>query len=105
MNLGQSVAVCAYELARSGVVSIRPPSIAAHPSSPANLQTLDHLFDRAAQLLDVSGYLHPRSRAATLIKLRRFLLDLNLSCSGARILGGVLTQVEWKLKQTGPSTS
>jgi tRNA/rRNA methyltransferase len=98
MNLGQAVAVCAYELARSGVLSIPPPEVTMHRSDPANLQTLDHIFERAARLLDVSGYLQPKSRAATLIKLRRLLLDLNLSRDGARILGGVLSQVEWKLE-------
>ncbi len=97
MNLGQAVAVCAYELARSGVLSLRPPSVTMRRSDPANLQTLDHVFERAVQLLDVSGYLQPKSRAAMLIKLRRLLLDLNLTCNDARILGGVLSQVEWKL--------
>ena len=73
-----------------------------HRSDPANQQTLDHVFDRAARLLDVSGYFQPKSRAAMLIKLRRVLLDLNLTCSDARILGGVLSQVEWKLALDSP---
>ncbi|HMD83532.1 MAG TPA: TrmJ/YjtD family RNA methyltransferase [Terriglobia bacterium] len=98
MNLGQAVAVCAYELARSGVLSVRPAGVTTHRSDPANLQTLDHVFERAVQLLDVSGYLRPKSRAATLLKLRRLLLDLNLTRDDARILGGVLSQVEWKLE-------
>jgi hypothetical protein len=34
-----------------------------------------------------------------LIKLRRLLLDLELSNHDARILGGVVAQVEWKLGQ------
>ncbi len=100
MNLGQAVAVCAYELARSGIVAVRPPSAPVHRSEPANQQALDHIFERAASLLDVSGYLQPRSRAATLIKVRRLLLDLNLTCNDVRILGGVMSQVEWKLEQT-----
>jgi len=94
------VAVCAYELAREGIISVRPAGVPTHRSDPANLQTLDHVLERAAQLLDVSGYLKPRSRAAMLIKLRRVLLGLNLSRNDARILGGVLSQVEWKLEQT-----
>jgi len=98
MNLGQAVAVCAYELARAGIISVRPPRVTEHRSELANLQTLNHIFERAAALLDVSGYLQPKSRAAMLMKLRRLLLDLNLSCNDARILGGVLSQVEWKLE-------
>jgi tRNA/rRNA methyltransferase len=99
MNLGQAVAICCYELARSGIVATQPPLVAVHRSEAANVQTLDHIFDRAVKLLDVSGYFQPRSRAAILIKLRRLLLDLNLTCNDARILGGVMTQVEWKLEQ------
>jgi tRNA C32,U32 (ribose-2'-O)-methylase TrmJ len=49
--------------------------------------------------LDASGYLQPNRRAATLIKLRRLLLDLNLTRNDARILGGVFTQVVRKLGQ------
>jgi TrmH family RNA methyltransferase len=97
MNLGQAVAVCAYELARAGIVAPRPPRITMHRSDPANHQTLNHLFDRAARVLDISGYLRPKSRAATLIKLRHLLVDLNLTWNDVRILGGVLSQVEWKL--------
>src|SRR5271157_453022 len=103
MNLGQAVAVCAYELVRSGILSTRPPRVTARHSEPANLQTLDHLFERATHLLDVSGYLQPKSRAAMLIKLRRLLLNFNLTRNDARILGGVLSQVEWKLRQTSPA--
>jgi len=98
MNLGQAVAVCAYELTRAGIVSVRPPRLTAHRSERAKLQTLNHIFERAAALLDVSGYLQPKSRTAMLMKLRRLLLDLNLTCHDARILGGVLSQVEWKLE-------
>jgi tRNA/rRNA methyltransferase len=97
MNLGQAVAVCVYELARAGLVSVRPPRPAVHRSEPANLEALEHLFERAAHVLDISGYLQPKSRAAMLIKLRRLLLDQELTNSEVRILGGVLAQVEWKL--------
>ena len=99
MNLGQSIAVCAYELARAGVVSPRPPRVAVHPSAPASMQSLEHLFDRAVHVLEVSGYLKPKSRNAMLIKLRRLLLDLELTNYDARVLGGLLAQVEWKLQQ------
>ena len=100
MNLGQAVAVCAYELTRSGIVSNQPQPVTARSSAPANLQTLDHVLERAAHVLDVSGYLQPKSRAAMLLKLRRLILNLNLTTSDARILGGVLSQIEWKLEQS-----
>ncbi len=99
MNLGQAVAVCCYELARARAVAEKLPSSRVFLSDPANIHSLEHVFDRAVRLLDGVGYLKPKSRAAALIKLRRFLLDLRLSNSDARILGGVLAQIEWKLQK------
>ena len=102
MNLGQAVAVCAYELARSGALAARPPRLVTHPSAHANLQTLDHVFQRALRVLDAVGYLKPKVREASLLKLRRLLLDLELTQSDARILGAILAQTEWGLrKNTG----
>jgi tRNA C32,U32 (ribose-2'-O)-methylase TrmJ len=97
MNLGQAVAVCAYELARAGLVPTRPLRLTVHLSEPAGTQSLDRLFDRAARVLDQVGYLKPKSRRATLLKLRRLILDLELTNHDARILGGILAQIEWKI--------
>jgi tRNA C32,U32 (ribose-2'-O)-methylase TrmJ len=58
------------------------------------------LFDRAARVLDQVGYLKPKSRRATLLKLRRLMLDLKLSNRDARVLGGILAQIEWKIGQS-----
>ncbi len=96
MNLGQAVAVCCYELARGGPVS-PPASLRVHTSALAPLHSLEHIFERAARLLDAAGYLKPKTRVVTLLKLRRLLLDLELSNNDVRILGGVLAQLEWKI--------
>ena len=97
MNLGQAVAVCCYELARAGVVSCRRPAARVHPSEPADAHAFEHLFERAVRVLDHTGYLKPKARQATLIKLRRVLLALALTHNDVRILGGILVQIEWKL--------
>ncbi len=99
MNLGQAVAVCCYELARAGIVSKAEPAVRLHLSDPANLQSLEHIFARTERVLDEVGYLKPKSRGATLLKLRRLMMELGLTNSDAKILGGVLAQIEWKLKQ------
>ena len=97
MNLGQAVAVFCYELARGG--SVPPPAtLRVHASAPAPMHSLEHVFERAVRLLDLAGYLKPKSRAATLLKLRRLLLDLELSNNDVKILGGVLAQLEWRIK-------
>ncbi|MGH9356855.1 MAG: RNA methyltransferase, partial [Terriglobia bacterium] len=111
MNLGQAVALCCYELARSGRASVKPEdaqqsglqpasastAVQTHISPPAPVESLDHLFERAARVLDQVGYLKPKSRDAMLIKLRRMLATRRLSSHDAKILGGVLAQIEWKL--------
>jgi TrmH family RNA methyltransferase len=98
MNLGQAVAVCCYELAHAKAVAARPTASRVHLSESANLHSLEHVFERAARVLDAVGYLRPKSRAATLVKLRRLLLDLGLTNNDVKILGGVLAQIEWKLE-------
>ena len=105
MNLGQAVAVCAYELARADIIASSPVELTAHRSEPANQQMLDHTFSNIVRVLDASGYFHPNSRAAMLMKLRRTLMDLNLTCNDVRVLGGVLSQVGWKLEEDGGSES
>jgi tRNA/rRNA methyltransferase len=98
MNLGQAVAVCCYELARAGAISSQPLSAKSHHSDTANFQSIDHVFARAAAVLDHVGYLKPKSRAATLIKLRRLLMDLDLTNNEVKILGGILAQIQWKFE-------
>jgi len=103
MNLGQAVAVCCYELARSGLAtsqtlnSTRGAGARIHLSEPANLHSLEHVLERAVRVLGHVGYLRPKSRNAQIIKLRRTLLDLSLTNNDVRILGGILAQIEWKL--------
>jgi tRNA/rRNA methyltransferase len=103
MNLGQAVAVCTYELTRAGLVPAHPPELTMRHSEPANQQSLEHIFERAIHILDLSGYFQPKSRAAMLLKLRRTMLDLNLTCNDVRVVGGVLSQVGWKLEERGKS--
>ncbi|MFB3920226.1 MAG: RNA methyltransferase [Terriglobia bacterium] len=105
MNLGQAVAVCCYELARAKAVAARPPSSRVFLSDHANLHSLEHLFERLVRVLEHVGYLKPKSRAATVVKLRRVLLDVGLTNNDVRIIGGVLAQIEWGLKMPGPEFS
>lgn len=98
MNLGQSVAVCCFELARAARFPHAESTGRIHTSLPANIQSLDHLLDRAARLLDHSGYFKPKGKPAQMLKLRRLLLDLELSNHDVRVLGGALAQLEWKMK-------
>lgn len=104
MNLGQAVAICCYELARGGFDASSASNGegagaggTARVSPPASIQSLEHFFERAARVLEDVGYLKPKSRAATLVRLRRALIERRLSNHDVKILGGVLAQIEWKL--------
>lgn len=98
MNLGQAVAVCCYELARAARFPQAATTGRVHSSSPANVQSLDHVLDRASAVLDLAGYFKPKGKHAQLLKLRRLVLDLGLSTHDVRILGAILAQIEWKIR-------
>lgn len=98
MNLGQAVAICCFELARTAGFPRAAATGRVHSSLPANMQSLEHLLDRTASVLDNAGYFKPKGKNAQILKLRRLLLDLGLSNHDVRVLGGVLAQIEWKMK-------
>ncbi len=99
MNLGQAVAVCCYELARSADFPLAARKAPPAKSPGADLQSIEHVLQRAAGVLDRSGYFTPKGRAAQLLKLRRLILGLGLTSYDVRVLGGLIAQIEWKLKK------
>jgi tRNA/rRNA methyltransferase len=92
MNLAQAVAICLYELVRSGKLAAGKPS-AAHATA-ADMERLTQLLFQA---LDVSRYVRPRSGPATEEKLRRMVRRLNLDARDAEVWLGMLRQIAWKL--------
>lgn len=100
MNLGQAVAVCCYELARSAGFPHAARAARSRAASPADLQSMEHVLARASSVLDQAGYFTPKGRTAQLLKLRRLILGLGLSSHDVRVLGGILAQLQWKMKNT-----
>lgn len=93
MNLGQAVAVCLYELVRQA----NPP----RPPSKVELATageLERITRALFDLLRESGYVKPRSAAATEGKLRRLVRRLKLDPQDAELRQGMLRQIGWKLR-------
>jgi len=100
MNLGQSVAVCLYELARH-----------TQPAAPK----LDQEFATAgdaerigALLLEVlrkSDYLKPPTTVSTAEKMRRTIRRLGLSPGDVRLGLGMLRQILWKLESRDAAKS
>jgi TrmH family RNA methyltransferase len=95
MNLGQAVAVCLYELARSGS-SRKSSQTVELASAGQNEQISEGLLEA----LKRSGYVKPGNDAVTEKKARRLVLRLNLDAGDAKVLLGMVRQIVWKLRQS-----
>jgi tRNA/rRNA methyltransferase len=92
MNLGQSVAICLYEIAKAGKAEV--------PVAKEGLATsaeLDRLSEVLQDALATSGYLKPSTEKVTEDKLRRLVRRLQLNSEDAELLLGMLRQIVWKL--------
>jgi TrmH family RNA methyltransferase len=102
MNLGQAVAVCLYELARSSANSGNRTkgkafSKAEKPEA-ATAGELERITNVLIDALRASGYLSERSLAAKEEKIRRMVRRMELSSVDAELWLGMLRQMLWKLK-------
>ena len=97
MNLGQAVAVCLYEL-------VRDPSAARRSAKPdlATAGEVERITGVLLEALRASGYLKPRSTAATEAKVRRLLRRFELEASDSEIWLGMLRQMLWKIRSGDP---
>jgi TrmH family RNA methyltransferase len=93
MNLGQSVAICLYELARTRSQSGRSKK----PASAASAE-LERITMLLLDLLTASGYTSSGSAAQAEQKVRRLIRRLSLSPDDAETLLGMLRQILWKLR-------
>jgi TrmH family RNA methyltransferase len=92
MNLGQAVAVCLYELARSAT-----PKPLSQKLNRATAGDAERITDTLLQALCASGYVKRGSAASTEDKVRRLTRRLNLQSGDAEVLLGMLRQIVWKL--------
>lgn len=93
MNLGQAVAICLYELARS---SKRAAPV--DKSNPATAGDIDRVADLLLDALQLSGSLDSRSAITTGQKVRRLMRRHNLSAEDAKFWLGMLGQITYKLR-------
>ena len=92
MNLGQAVAICLYELARSGA-----KAHASQKDRSAKAADLDRFSLLLLELLATSGYTGSGSTAKAEQKVRRLVRRLALSSEDAETWLGMLRQILWKL--------
>jgi len=95
MNLGQSVAVCLYELVRDAKAETLKPERAKR----ATAGDLERITQRLLEVLEKSGYVHPRTSGSTEEKIRRLVRRLHLTARDAEIWLGMLRQILWKVGQ------
>jgi TrmH family RNA methyltransferase len=98
MNLGQSVAVCLYELIRSSVAAQQIPE----SKQPAVGGDVERVTRSLLEVLGQSGYVHTRVAGSTELKTRRLVRRMNLSAHDAEVWLGMLRQIAWKLNQVSP---
>jgi TrmH family RNA methyltransferase len=92
MNLGQAVAVCLYEIARSPRTPNEPKK-----SRPAAMREIEQMTQMLLDASRRSGYMNPIMATSTENKVRRMVRSLDLSARGVSIWLGLLRQILWKL--------
>ncbi len=93
MNLGQAVAVCLYELARSSA-----PALPLSAQTPATAGEVERVAQLWFEALCASGYVQSPGEAAAREKLRRMLGRLNLEQNDAELWLGMMRQILWKIR-------
>jgi tRNA/rRNA methyltransferase len=97
MNLGQAVAVCLYELARGPATARTKTSSRKKERTSAASGDTERLTQLLLTALDASGYVKPRTKAATEEKLRRMVRRMELNASDVELWLGMLRKMAWKL--------
>jgi TrmH family RNA methyltransferase len=98
MNLGQAVAICLYELARSS-----KRTVPADKANPATAGDIDRVADSLLEALQFAGSLDSRSAVTTGQKLRRLMRRHNLTAEDAKFWLGMLGQITYKLRKENGS--
>jgi TrmH family RNA methyltransferase len=94
MNLGQAVAVCLYELARSA-----KRAAPVDKTNPATAGDIDRVADLLLDALRLAGSLDSRSAVTTGQKLRRLMRRHNLTAEDAKFWLGMFGQIAYRLRQ------
>jgi len=92
MNLGQAVAVCLYEFARSAPAE-------TERSDPATAAATEQITQGLLEALRISGYIKPGTSAMFERKTRQLILRFGLEAYDAKLLLGMVRQIVWKLRQ------
>ena len=93
MNLGQSVAVCLYELVRD----TKAKSERTEYGLPATAGELEQITGLLMDALRASGYIKPGSATNSEEKVRRLMRRLNVPAQDTVVWLGIMRQILWKV--------
>jgi TrmH family RNA methyltransferase len=96
MNLGQAVAVCLYELVRSGALAA--VSATAVTAEAGEVERLTALF---TEVLEKTGYTKRHPANCDEAQIRRLILRMGATAADVPVWMGVFRQVLWKLRGPG----
>src|SRR5215813_6839554 len=94
MNLGQSVAICLYELIRG-----KPSKVKSEPRVVADSGTVERITETLLAALHKSEYINPKTGQLAEEKLRRLVRRMKLEAADAEVVLGMLHKILWKLEQ------
>ncbi len=101
MNLGQSVAVCLYELTREGLEDARP--LPALHEAPATGDDRERVTQLLLDVMQATGYTRRFPANADEAVVRQLALQLGVSHREAMTWMGILRQVLWRERTDGIS--
>ena len=99
MNLGQAVALCLYEVVRSGKIPL-----AKEAKRPARAGEIERMTVMLLDILQTSGYIKPREAHSAETKVRRLIRRMPLESRDAQLWLGMLRQIRWKVHSSEEKT-
>jgi TrmH family RNA methyltransferase len=103
MNLGQSVAVCLYELTRAAGShrqgATRTLAVAKEKQEPAAAADVERISTLFLDAMLASGYLKRKPTADAQARLRRLVRRLHLQARDVAAWLSILRQIVWKVQQ------
>ncbi len=95
MNLGQAVAVCLWELARSGA------SVVAPERAAATADEVERVYRLLYEVLEQSEYTRRHGATADPVQIRRLVYRMGLGREDVAAWLGILRQLAWKMRGPG----
>jgi tRNA/rRNA methyltransferase len=100
MNLGQAVAVCLWELVRSGTEGSGAPVMARSDMGGVDSASLERLHTLLTEVLEATEYTRRHAANCDPAHIRRLIRRIGVDAIDAPVWTGILRQILWKLGRT-----